>query len=87
MRKNERVHSGTGFIVKNGERYFIFTEKGELILCKLNREKYEEIWPGQTAGADGRIRRQARWCGRTRRSRTNASSRNDKEVVCYSLAE
>ena len=41
--KKAPVHSGTGFLVKNGTRFWLFTERGELILCKLSREKYEEI--------------------------------------------
>ncbi len=34
---------GTAFLVKNGDRFFIWNEKGDLILAKLSPAGYEEI--------------------------------------------
>lgn len=34
---------GTAFIVKNGSRFFLFNERGELIIAKLSPGGYEEI--------------------------------------------
>src|SRR5687767_10876959 len=39
--KSERW--GHAFVVKNGDRAFIFNEKGDLIIAKLTPEKYDEI--------------------------------------------
>src|SRR5437667_437971 len=39
--KSERW--GNAFITKNGDRYFLFNEKGDLIIARLTPEKYEEI--------------------------------------------
>jgi outer membrane protein assembly factor BamB len=39
----EPVMHGTGFFVRNGDRYFINTDKGELIIAKLSPQGYEEI--------------------------------------------
>ena len=37
------MKSATAFIVKQGERYFMFTEAGELIIAKMDREGFTEI--------------------------------------------
>src|SRR5947207_5216046 len=37
------VRWGNAFIVKNGDRYFLFNEKGDLISAQLTPEQYEEI--------------------------------------------
>ena len=39
--KSERW--GNAFITAHEDRYFLFNEKGELIICKLSPEKYEEV--------------------------------------------
>src|ERR1700743_1458580 len=31
------------FIVKNGERFFLFNEKGDLIIAKLSPKGYDEV--------------------------------------------
>ena len=36
-------NAGTAFIVKNGDRFFLFTEKGDLIIAKLSPKGYEEV--------------------------------------------
>ena len=38
-----RVGSGTAFIVRQADRFWLFNENGELIIAKLSPEKYEEI--------------------------------------------
>src|SRR6185436_6596466 len=37
------LNSGTAFLVKNGDRYFIFSETGDLIIARLSPKTYEEI--------------------------------------------
>src|SRR5205823_6253464 len=37
------VGTGTAFLVKNGDRFFLFNEKGELIIARLTPKGYEEI--------------------------------------------
>src|SRR5262249_52869783 len=37
------TYSAAGFLVKNGDRYFIFNEKGDMVIAKLTPDKYEEI--------------------------------------------
>jgi outer membrane protein assembly factor BamB len=35
--------SDSAFIVRNQDRYFLFTEKGDLLIAKLSSDGYEEI--------------------------------------------
>ena len=38
-----RKGNGTAFIVRQADRYWLFNEKGELIIAKLSPDGYEEI--------------------------------------------
>ena len=82
--KSERW--GNAFIVKNGERSFLFNEKGDLIIAKLSPEKYEEI--SRTRLLDPINRDPGRLVVWSHPAFANKSvyARNDKEIVCVSLA-
>jgi outer membrane protein assembly factor BamB len=79
--------SGTAFIVKNGDRFFLFAETGDLIIAKLSPMGYEEISRAklleQTTGAFGR---KVVWSHPAFANKC-VFARNDKEIVCASLAE
>jgi outer membrane protein assembly factor BamB len=81
------ANSGTGFLVKNGDRFFLFNEKGELIIARLDRKGYEELgrWKmlEPTAGAFGR---DVVWSHPAFANRC-VYARNDREIVCASLAK
>jgi outer membrane protein assembly factor BamB len=80
-------NSGTGFLVKNGERFWLFTERGELILCKLSRAKYEEIGRAKLLEPTGPgFGRDVVWTHPAFANRC-VFARNDKEIVCFSLAK
>ena len=74
------------FIVKNGDRFFIANEKGELIIARLSPGGYEEISrthlldPTNTAGG-----RKVVWSHPAFANRC-VFARNDLEIVCISLA-
>lgn len=76
----------TAFIVKNSGRFFIFSEQGDLIIAKLSPSGYEEISrahilePTNTAQ-----RRNVVWSHPAFANRS-VYARNDKEIVCVSLA-
>jgi hypothetical protein len=36
-------YTGSGFIVRHGDRYFINNDRGELIIAKLSPQGYQEI--------------------------------------------
>ena len=75
------------FIVKNGDRFFLFNEKGDLIIAKLTPAGYEEISrahllePTNTAAG-----RDVVWTHPAFANRC-VFARNDKELVCADLAE
>jgi hypothetical protein len=75
----------TAFIVKNEGRFFIFTEKGELINAKLSPKGYDEVSRTKllepTTTASGR---KVVW---THPAFANGCIyvRNDQKIVCVSL--
>ncbi len=78
--------SGTAFLVKNGDRFFIFNEMGQLVIAKLSPEKYTEIGRAKiletTNNAFGR---DVVWSHPAFANKC-MFARNDKEIVCVSLA-
>ncbi len=79
--------AGTAFLVRNGDRHFIFAETGHLIIAKLTRKGYEEIdrWkmlePTSFAFDRNVVWSHPAFAGRC------VFARNDKEIVCASLAK
>ena len=80
------VYCGTAFVVKNGARFFLFNEKGELLIARLSPKGYEEvsraklIVPTGVYGGRGVV-----WSHPVFAHRC-VYARNDKELVCASLA-
>lgn len=80
--------TGTVFIVKNGDRYFLFADNGALIIARLTPKGYEEVSRTQlkldlTQRSFGR---KVVWCHPAFADKC-VFVRNDKEIVCYSLAK
>jgi outer membrane protein assembly factor BamB len=82
----QRLPSAEMFLVRNGDRHFIFTEKGDLIIAKLSPKGYEEVSRAHlldpTSNGFGRP---VLWCPPAFADR-RAFVRNDKELICVSLA-
>jgi len=82
------VNSGTAFLVKNGDRFFLFSETGHLIIARLSPKSYEEIDRRKmlepTGAAIGRPDRVV-WSHPAFANKC-VFARNDKEIVCVSLA-
>ncbi len=80
------VSSGTAFIVRQGERYWLFNEKGELIIARLSPEGYEEIDRAKiiepTNNAFGR---EVVWCMPAFAGQ-KMFVRNDEECICVDLS-
>jgi outer membrane protein assembly factor BamB len=77
----------TAFLTPHEDRFFLFTERGELILARLSPKGYEELGrmpivePTMKAG-----RRMVVWSPPAFAGRC-MFARNDKEIVCVDLAE
>ena len=79
--------SGTAFVVKNADRYFLFNEVGELVIAKLTPQGYEELGKAKLLDPTGpAFGRKAVWSHPAFAGKC-VFARNDKEVVCASLAE
>jgi hypothetical protein len=74
------------FIVKNGARFFLFNEKGDLIIANLSPKGYQEISrahllePTNTAAG-----RDVLW-SHPAFANQNMYARNDREIICVDLS-
>jgi outer membrane protein assembly factor BamB len=74
------------FLVKNGDRFFLFTEKGDLIIARLSPKGYEEISRAHLLDPTSTgFGRDVLWSHPAFANR-NIYLRNDKELVSVSLA-
>jgi outer membrane protein assembly factor BamB len=75
------------FIVKNQDRFFLFNEKGDLIIAKLTPKGYEEISRAHIIEPDntdaGRL---VVWSHPAFANR-RIYARNDNEIICVDLAQ
>jgi outer membrane protein assembly factor BamB len=82
-----RASHGTVFLTKNADRCFLFSETGDLVIARLSRRGYEELSRAHilepTGEAMGRL---VVWSHPAYASKC-AFVRNDKEIVCVSLAK
>jgi hypothetical protein len=82
----EPVRWANAFIVKNGDRYFLFNEAGDLIIARFTPEGYQEISrahllkPTNTAAG-----RDVLWSHPAFANRS-IYARNDQEIICADLA-
>jgi outer membrane protein assembly factor BamB len=84
---SKAVDSATAFIVKNGDRFFLFNEKGELVIAKLSPKGYEEISRAKVIDATNvAFGRSVVW-SHPAFANQRAFIRNDKEIICVSLAK
>lgn len=76
----------TAFIVRQGDRYFLFTEKGDLVIAKLSRDGYEELDRATLIEPTGvAFGRPVVWSAPAFAGR-NIYVRNDKEIVAFDLS-
>lgn len=77
---------GNAFLIPHGDRYFLFNERGELILARLTPAGYQEI--SRTKILEPTNRDPGRFVVWSHPAFANRSvyARNDQELVCVSLA-
>jgi len=79
--------SETAFMVKNGDRFFFFTETGHLVIGKLTPKGYEEIDRAKVIEQTGAaLGRKVVWCAPAFADK-KMFVRNDKEIICVDLAK
>jgi outer membrane protein assembly factor BamB len=74
------------FLVKNGDRYFLFNEKGDLIIARLSPQGYEELSRAHLLEATSTGFGRAVLWSHPAFANKCAYLRNDKELICVSLA-
>lgn len=81
-----RARHATAFLVQHEERTFLFSETGDLILARLTPEKYEELGRFHVLDPTGEcFGRDVVWSHPAFANRS-LFARNDRELVCVSLA-
>ncbi len=81
-----RGRYGTAFLVRHKDRFFLFSETGELILARLSPDGYEELDRTQVLEPTNRVfRRRLVWSHPAFADRS-IFARNDEELVRLSLA-
>ena len=84
---DRRMNSSTAFLVKNEDRFFIFNEKGELIIARLTPEKYDEISRHKILEPTGEsFGRNVVW-SHPAFAEKSIFARNDGRLACFSLAQ
>jgi outer membrane protein assembly factor BamB len=80
--------SDSAFIVKNGDRFFFFTETGDLVIGKLSKDGYTEIdrAKGLIEMTQTAFGRKVVWCQPAFADK-KMFVRNDKELVVFDLAK
>ena len=79
--------SATGFVVRNEDHWYIATEQGELIIATMSPEGFKELGRGKMVDPTAESRgRKIVWSHPAFANKC-VFARNDKEIVCISLAE
>ena len=84
---NARSWIGSVFVVKNGSRFFICTELGDLIIAKLSPQGYEEIDRARVIKQTNVTGGKPVWWSYPAFANRSIYLRNDHTIHCYSLAE
>lgn len=80
-------NEGATFVTKNGDRFFIFGENGDLVIARLTPEKYDEVSRTKLLDPVGvGLGRAIVWSHPAYAERC-VFARNDQEIVCASLAK
>lgn len=84
---DDRISHGTAFLSKVGDLYYLISETGDFIIVRLTPEKYEEIGRAHILEPTNEcFGRAVVWSYPAYANRC-LFARNDKELVCYSIAE
>jgi outer membrane protein assembly factor BamB len=80
------IRNGTAFIVRQGDRHWLAVDNGELIIARLTPDGYEEFDRAKVVAPTGVAEgRDVMWSMPAFANRC-AYLRNDREIVCVSLA-
>ena len=82
LQSDRPLRTGTAFIVKQADNYWLFTEQGDLVIAKMNRNGYQEIDRAHVlAPTDVAFGRKVVWAAPAFANR-KVFLRNGKECIC-----
>ena len=85
--KGRPASSTTGFVVRNGDHWYVTTEQGELIIAKMDPSGFQELGRAKMLEPTSMsFNRSIVWSHPAFANKC-VFARNDKEIVCYSLAK
>jgi outer membrane protein assembly factor BamB len=79
-------NEGATFVTKNGNRFFIFGENGDLVIARLSPEKYDEVSRTRLLDPVGVGLGRAIVWSHPAYAHKCVFARNDQEIICASLA-
>ena len=80
------ANEGATFVTRNGNRFFVFGENGDLVIVRLSPNEYEEISRTKLLDPVGvGLGRSVVWSHPAYADKC-VFARNDEEIVCASLA-
>jgi outer membrane protein assembly factor BamB len=82
----EKGRWANAFLIKNGDRFFLANEQGDLIIAKLSPKGYEEISRAHLLDPTNTDPRRSVVWSHPAFANKSVYARNDKELVCVSLA-
>jgi len=80
-------NEGAAFVTKNGDRFFIFGENGDLVIARLSAEKYDEVSRTKLLEPVGTGLGRAIVWSHPAYAMKCVFARNDQEIICVSLAK
>jgi outer membrane protein assembly factor BamB len=85
-KKGDRDRWNNAFLIPHGDRFFLFNERGELIIARLTPKGYEEVSRTKIIEPTNEMPgRPVVWMHPAFANKS-VYARNDKEIVCVSLA-
>ncbi len=85
--KGRPNNSTTGFLVKNNDHFYIATEQGELIIAELSADGFKELDRCKMLEPTSRTSNRKVVWSHPAFAQKSVFARNDKEIVCISLAK
>jgi len=82
----EPVRWANAFIVKNGSRFFLFNEKGDLIIAQLSPKGYQEVSRAHVLEATNTAAGRSVLWSHPAFANRRVYARNDQEIICLDLA-
>ena len=81
------IHWGNVFTIPHKDRYFLANDKGELIIAKLSPKGYDEISRAKLIEPTHQVGSRTLVWSHPSFANRSIYLRNDKELICYSLAK